>query len=353
MRRKDIIGISSHIKTLRQWGTWICVAVSAIVVIISITCMYEVASSKYVQIATMLSNMEQGESAGTVSSLPITAEVEQYRGQVLAEAQIYDREEYIDLFLAVMMQESGGRGEDVFQASESLGLHRNSLTLAQSIAQGVKVLSQRLDAAGVISPLDIMNIRLALQGYNFGGGYINWALTRDGCWTQDNVNSYAERYSNGVQRTGISAERMGIWAYGDQYYTDHVLRYYSYCTISGDFSNIVEEAQKHLGKPYEWGATGPNSFDCSGFVYYVYRVTGKYTGARMTAAGYKNAATEITEEEAQPGDLVFFTNGSGTHHVGIYIGNGKMIHAPQPGDVIKESSIYRTNGDVISFGRLE
>ena len=59
MRRKDIIGISSHIKTLRQWGTWICVAVSAIVVIISITCMYEVASSKYVQIATMLSNMEQ------------------------------------------------------------------------------------------------------------------------------------------------------------------------------------------------------------------------------------------------------------------------------------------------------
>lgn len=115
---------------------------------------------------------------------------------------------------------------------------------------------------------------------------------------------------------------------------------------------VVDCAMKYLGCPYEWGATGPNSFDCSGFVYYVFKETGVYTGGRASAAGYKSIATPISEEEAQPGDLVFFTNATdGTHHIGIYIGEGKMIHAPQTGDVVKISSIWR-DSDTVSFGRL-
>lgn len=76
---------------------------------------------------------------------------------------------------------------------------------------------------------------------------------------------------------------------------------------------------------------GPDKFDCSGLVYYCYKLSGKYTGARLTAAGYKNIAAPITQEQAVPGDLVFFTRKNGiTHHVGIYVGNGLMIHAPKP-----------------------
>lgn len=115
-------------------------------------------------------------------------------------------------------------------------------------------------------------------------------------------------------------------------------------------SVIIAEAEKHLGKAYVWGATGPNTFDCSGLVYYVYQETGRYTGGRTTAAGYRAIATPITEVEAQPGDLVFFTSGGNTHHIGIYAGNGQMIHAPQTGDVVKYGAIWRT--ETVSFGRL-
>lgn len=97
---------------------------------------------------------------------------------------------------------------------------------------------------------------------------------------------------------------------------------------------------------------GPDKFDCSGLVYYCYKLSGKYTGARLTAAGYKNIAAPITQEQAVPGDLVFFTRKNGiTHHVGIYVGNGLMIHAPKPGDYVKYGTIERTN-ETVSFGRL-
>ncbi|EMW6261342.1 C40 family peptidase [Enterococcus faecium] len=102
---------------------------------------------------------------------------------------------------------------------------------------------------------------------------------------------------------------------------------------------IVREAFKHLGKPYVWGAKGPNTFDCSGLTYYVYmKVTGHYIGGWTGEQQY--AGTQIPVSQAQPGDLVFWGPSSGvTHHVGIYIGNGQFIHAPQPGDKVRVTSI--------------
>ncbi len=102
---------------------------------------------------------------------------------------------------------------------------------------------------------------------------------------------------------------------------------------------IVREAFKHLGKPYVWGAKGPNTFDCSGLTYYVYmKATGHYIGGRTGEQQY--AGTQIPVSQAQPGDLVFWGPSSGvTHHVGIYIGNGQFIHAPQPGDKVRVTSI--------------
>ena len=102
---------------------------------------------------------------------------------------------------------------------------------------------------------------------------------------------------------------------------------------------IVREAFKHLGKPYVWGAKGPNTFDCSGLTYYVYmKATGHYIGGWTGEQQY--AGTQIPVSQAQPGDLVFWGPSSGvSHHVGIYIGNGQFIHAPQPGDKVRVTSI--------------
>ncbi|MDB1679429.1 MULTISPECIES: glucosaminidase domain-containing protein [Enterococcus] len=102
---------------------------------------------------------------------------------------------------------------------------------------------------------------------------------------------------------------------------------------------IVREAYKYLGSPYVWGAKGPSTFDCSGLAYYVYmQATGHYIGGWTGEQQY--AGTQIPVDQAQPGDLVFWGPSSGvTHHVGIYLGNGLYIHAPQPGDKVRITSI--------------
>lgn len=98
-------------------------------------------------------------------------------------------------------------------------------------------------------------------------------------------------------------------------------------TTSGTNANggsIVSRAYSQLGKPYVWGAYGPNSFDCSGFVSYC--LTGSYTrlGTTLTFMGWTRVSNP------QPGDVVTTAT-----HCGIYIGNGQMIHAPHTGDVVK------------------
>lgn len=163
---------------------------------------------------------------GTYVSLLLSPEVERYRGDVLAWVKKEGMESYLELYLAVMQQESGGNGNDVFQASESKGLAPNTLSLEESIEQGVKYLSAMIKKAGCTSPQDLDHIKLALQGYNFGGTYIDFAMKKDGKWTQQNTFAYAKKQSGGKRNTGSRAQVLGPWRYGDQYYTAHVLRYY-------------------------------------------------------------------------------------------------------------------------------
>ncbi len=88
---------------------------------------------------------------------------------------------------------------------------------------------------------------------------------------------------------------------------------------------VVETAKKYLGLPYVYGASGPNAFDCSGFTSYVYRQLG-YSLNRTAAAQYSNGVY-VAKSDIQPGDLLMFSKGYGISHVGIYMGDGKMIHA--------------------------
>lgn len=106
---------------------------------------------------------------------------------------------------------------------------------------------------------------------------------------------------------------------------------------TGGGQGIVNTAMKYLGVPYVWGGTSPSGFDCSGLVQYACRANG--ISVPRVAASQRGAGRYVSRENLQPGDLVFFSNGGGVSHVGIYIGNGNMIHAPQTGDVVKVSSI--------------
>nr|WP_308508015.1 NlpC/P60 family protein [uncultured Stomatobaculum sp.] len=101
------------------------------------------------------------------------------------------------------------------------------------------------------------------------------------------------------------------------------------------FRNMVNEAEKYLGYPYVWGGSSPStSFDCSGFVSWVINHCGNgWNVGRLTANGLKNYCQTIRASDAKPGDLVFFRgtyNTSGASHVGIYVGNGMMIHCGNP-----------------------
>lgn len=101
-------------------------------------------------------------------------------------------------------------------------------------------------------------------------------------------------------------------------------------SISGGFTDIVARAEAQMGKPYKWGAAGPNSYDCSGLVSYA--LTGRYEHTWVTQYIYYGGKPfrKISASEAVPGDVVCSEG-----HTGIYIGNGQMIHAPHTGDVVK------------------
>ena len=100
--------------------------------------------------------------------------------------------------------------------------------------------------------------------------------------------------------------------------------------VSKSASALISYAKKFLGKPYVWGAQGPNSFDCSGFTYYVFKNKAGITLPRNSAVQSKYG-TYVSRSNIKAGDLLFFdTNGSNNgavSHVGLYIGNGQMIHA--------------------------
>ena len=118
---------------------------------------------------------------------------------------------------------------------------------------------------------------------------------------------------------------------------------------------IVSEAEKHIGKRYVFGANGPNNFDCSSFVCWVYTHSGIKNMPRTTAWGiYKDYCNPVSQSEAKAGDIIFFkgtyNSGSPISHVGIYVGNGYMIHA---GDPIKYARIDTPDwiDHFYSFGR--
>ncbi|WP_371669614.1 NlpC/P60 family protein [Streptomyces sp. NBC_00289] len=107
-------------------------------------------------------------------------------------------------------------------------------------------------------------------------------------------------------------------------------------TYAAKADKALAFARAQIGKPYVWGATGPDSYDCSGLTQAAWKAAG--VTLPRTTYDQVDAGTTVPLSDAQPGDLVFFYDD--VSHVGVYIGNGMMIHAPKPGAYVREESIY-------------
>ena len=187
-----------------------------------------------------------GRQDESTETLPLSAEVEAYEPAIRKYAKQYGIPDYVLLIQAVMMQESGGRGTDPMQASEC-GYNTQyprtpgGITDPEySISVGIQNLADCLQTAGAESPIDLDHIQLALQGYNFGSGYITWALQKYGEYSR----------ANAVEFSMKMAEQMGWNSYGDKQYVPHVLRYYPigkvfYTPEDGDA--IVDVALSQVG----------------------------------------------------------------------------------------------------------
>jgi cell wall-associated NlpC family hydrolase len=116
---------------------------------------------------------------------------------------------------------------------------------------------------------------------------------------------------------------------------------------------VLQEAVAKLGRPYVRGGAGPSVFDCSGFTRWVWQAAGvslgHYTGAQW------DQVQHISIDELQPGDLVFYWSGGqrgDPGHVGLYVGDGQMIHAPGTGRSVRYESIWYWSGATVAAGRV-
>ena len=184
-------------------------------------------------------------SSSSESSESLSEEVLAYTSVIQQYASQYGIPEYVSAIQAIMMQESGGRGTDPMQCSESPYNTRFPHTPGSiadpdySIEVGVQTFADCISQAGCSSPQDMDKLKLAWQGYNYGNGYIGWALQRGG---------YTE--ANALQFSQEQAASHGWSSYGDPEYVPHVIRYYSGGSLfSGLFGNqqIVSVAMGQIG----------------------------------------------------------------------------------------------------------
>ena len=308
-----------------------------------------------------------GGGSDSNSYTPVSAEVEAYEPIIQKYAKEYGIPEYVELIKAVMMQESGGRGLDPMQAAEGSFNTRyphepNGIKDPEySIQCGVQELKAALTSAEVESPIDMEHIKLALQGYNFGNGYISWAKSKYGGYS----------YANAVEFSTQQAQRLGWDSYGDTQYPAHVLRYYPYgrAFTAGGNQAIVEVALTQLGnqggQPYwSWYGFDSRVEWCACFVswcadqcgYIESGLVPKFAGCVDGANWFKsNGKWQNRTYEPKAGDIIFFDwEGDGTtDHVGIVekCENGTVYTVEgNSGDACKQRQYAVGSSNIYGYG---
>lgn len=270
----------------------------------------------------VFSVLGDGSSINT-SLMPLNEEVIAYEGTIRKYAKQYNIDDYVPLLQAMMMQESGGKGSDPMQSSECEYNKKypkipNGITDAEySIDCGVHYFSDCLSLANVKSISDIKNISLALQGYNYGKGYIRWAIEYFNGYTKANAKVFSDQKKAELQSH----------VYGDPDYVSHVLQYYH--LGNGDIVIVAKSQVGNVGgKPY-WSWYGFNNRVswCACFVSWCANESGKlnitvpkFSRVEDGIQWYKNQGKWKSRYYIpNPGDLVFFdwNNDNDPDHVGI------------------------------------
>ena len=308
-----------------------------------------------------------GSESGRTSYVPVSEEVEAYTPIIRVYANQYGIGEYVELVKAIMMQESGGQGTDPMQCSESGFNTRyphapNSITDPEySIDVGVQSLAYVLGLAEAESPIDLERISLALQGYNYGSGYIIWALA--------NYGGYSEL--NAIEYSDMMVERMGWTGYGDKAYVSHVLRYYP---IGRSFMGegnaaMVAVAQSQIGsvggEPYwSWWGLDYRVEWCAMFVswcadqcgYLDSGVLPKMEGVLPFIDWFRERCQwQDCDYKPIPGDIIFFDwEGDGVaNHVGIVEKvDGDFIYTIEGNtdDQCRENRYYLISTPIFGYG---
>ena len=302
------------------------------------------------------------------SSEPLSAEVLAHTPAIQRYASEFGIPEYVPVIQAIMMQESGGRGTDPMQASECPynTQYPNTPGAIQdadySIKVGVQYYADCVREAGCESPQDMGKLKLSLQGYNYGNGYISWAIRNHGGYSEANALQFSQE----------QAAAHGWSGYGDPEYVPHVLRYYSGGGLfAGLFGNgqIVTIAKSQLGneggqKFWSWYGFDSREEWCACFVSWCADQAGLIQKEVVPKFSVCTDGVALFQAKRKwqgggsvptPGSLIFFdwNQDGASDHVGIVEScDGTTVHTIEgnSGDAVKQNSYTVNSQSILGYG---
>lgn len=315
-------------------------------------------------------------SVSDSSSSPqsLSQEVLSYTSIIEKYAKQYGIPEYVSVIQAIMMQESGGQGTDPMQASECPCNTRfpkkpGGITDPDySIQAGIQYYAGCISGAGCTGPQDMERLKLSLQGYNYGNGYIPWAINNYGGYSEANARQFSEE----------QAKAHGWSSYGDPEYVPHVLRYYSAGNpFAGLFGNnqIVSVAKAEIGneggnKFWSWYGFNNHVSWCACFVSWCGDQCGLIQSSAMPKFSLCTDGVKWFKDHGKwqdrgytptPGTIIFFDwqeNGKrdgNSDHVGIVEKCEKGIVYTiegNSGDAVKQNSYSMDSASILGYGVL-
>ena len=302
------------------------------------------------------------------SSEPLSAEVLAHTQVIQRYASEFGIPEYVSVIQAIMMQESGGRGTDPMQASECPynTQYPNTPGAIQdadySIKVGVQYYADCVREAGCKSPQDMDKLKLSLQGYNYGNGYITWAIRKHGGYSEANALQFSQE----------QAAAHGWPRYGDPEYVPHVLRYYSggglFAGLFGK-GQLVTIAKSQLGneggqKFWSWYGFDSREEWCACFVSWCADQAGIIQKEVVPKFSVCTDGVVLFQAKRKwqgggsvptPGSLIFFdwNQDGASDHVGIVEScDGTTVHTIEgnSGDAVKQNSYTVNSQSILGYG---
>ena len=302
------------------------------------------------------------------SSEPLSAEVLAHTPAIQRYAREFGISEYVPVIQAIMMQESGGRGTDPMQASECPynTQYPNTPGAIQdadySIKVGVQYYADCVREAGCESPQDMDKLKLSLQGYNYGNGYITWAIRKHGGYSEANALQFSQE----------QAAAHGWPRYGDPEYVPHVLRYYSggglFAGLFGK-GQLVTIAKSQLGneggqKFWSWYGFDSREEWCACFVSWCADQAGLIQKEVVPKFSVCTDGVALFQAKRKwqgggsvptPGSLIFFdwNQDGASDHVGIVEScDGTTVHTIEgnSGDAVKQNSYTVNSQSILGYG---